>query len=647
MQWRWTSLAVVLWSRLASADDDEGDGEVIVVEEHQPEPGEVRLSAAELDEVAGALGDPIRATTSLPGMVPTNANRPEVYVRGAPPGNTEMLVDGMRVPLLFHGGVATSIVPSALIAGVAVYPSAAPAQYGGIAGGVIALETVAPASRPRAEARLTVYEGGGLVETPVANERGSVLAAARFGDPQLILGLVSDADVKLRYWDYQTRATWKLGDHSQLALVALGSHDHLSELELGDDPMTPEMWVDQLVSDFHRVELRFDRQTTRSRVRAALTGGWTKQGAGGETVRDLSGGARVEGELRLASTVLVRTGVRVDHDAYKLVLGAGDDPARDSLANAAPAPRNTNAGLYSEVVWDATKHLRFVPGMRLDAYHSERAVDGASGTKLTAEPRLAVRWRIQPELALTVSAGLAHQYPLLRVGGAPATAITVPGFWADARKLQSARQASVGLEWLLPEGMTGTATVFASETLAMTDLARTCQSIRSGPATMDDPPMSECGDRRTTGLAYGLELSLRRPLTARLGGWLGYTFSRSTEENGTQTLHSPFDRTHVASASLAYQLTPHWRAGARVTAYSGAPFLVSETSTIRLPWYERVDLRADRTWQLGDGASISLVFDVLNATLSRDHDSVTCTPTCTVREGNLFFVPSIGIEGTL
>jgi hypothetical protein len=251
---------------------------------------------------------------------------------------------------------------------------------------------------------------------------------------------------------------------------------------------------------------------------------------------------------------------------------------------------------------------------------------------------------VVPELAVTASAGLAHQLPLLRVGSAPATAISVPGFWAGARRLQRARQATAGIEWLLPEGIVGTATLFASQTHALTDLARSCQRI--GIPGME--PVSACGDAPSTGLAYGLELSLRRPMTERLGGWLAYTFSRASEETTTGTLASPFDRTHVASAAITYQLTRSWRIGTRLTAYSGAPFVLPTTGAqIRLPWFQRVDLRADRTWKLASGGSLAFVIDVLNATLSREQDRVMCdTTSCTIGAGNLFFVPSVGIEGT-
>lgn len=645
--------------RLASADDapeaDDEDGkgtEVIVVEDREPEPDQVRLEAAHLREVPGAFGDPVRAATGLPGMVPTDANRPEVYVRGAPPGNTEMLVDGIRVPLVFHGGVATSVIPSVLVGAVNVFASAAPARYGGAAGGLFEVETTAPSDQPRAAARLTVYEAGGIVETPVADGRGSLLAAARFGDPQLVIGLVSDADVKLRYWDYQARTTWRLGDHDQVALVAFGSHDHLSEVEPAEDPMTPEMLVDQLVSNFHRVAARYEHETERTQLRAALIGGWTVQGAGGDTVRDLSYGARLDGERRVTSSVRVRAGAHLDHDAYEVNASSGDDPAAASPANVLPPPRNTFAGVHADVVWDLTDTLRSIAGARFDAYNSTRAVDGASGTEPALEPRLGLRWRARPDFVVTAAAGLAHQYPLLRVGSAPTTAISVPGFWAGSRRLQSARQANAGIELLFPDGIVGTATAFASQTLALTDLRRNCGRIRIN----GEPTQTSCGDVRGTGLAYGLELLLRRPLTARLGGWLAYTFSHATEEvptaEGTRTLRSQFDRMHVASAAAAYQLSTHWRASARVIAYSGAPAQVpgadGTPQEIRLPWYERVDLRAERSWHFESGRSMSLVIDVLNATLSRVHDRVECEGTsCTVMAGSLFFVPSVGLEGSL
>src|SRR5262249_31548640 len=99
----------------ASDDEPRAGDEVIVAEESAPEPEKVQLPAAQLREVAGSLGDPVRAVSALPGVVPTTLSVPDVYIRGAPPGNTALFIDGVRVPLLYHGGVATSVVAPGLV----------------------------------------------------------------------------------------------------------------------------------------------------------------------------------------------------------------------------------------------------------------------------------------------------------------------------------------------------------------------------------------------------------------------------------------------------------------------------------------------------------------------------------------------------
>lgn len=618
------------------------------------------MSAAQLREVPGALGDPVRAVAALPGVVPTAVNRPEVYIRGAPPGNTAYFLDGIRVPLLFHSGVVSSVVPAALVDTVGLFASAAPARYGGLAGGAIEIETAAPADRLRAELTMKAYEGGALVETPLADGRGTVLAAARLGYPQVVTAMTG-ADVRLAYWDYQLRTAWNLGDHDRVTALAFGSHDRISELEPGETPETPEAYVEQLASDFHRVDLRYDHTRGGSHLRVALTGGWGAQGAGDISIRDHMYGARITGETPLARTLQARAGIQFQRDLYRLPAAASGaaNPAAMSPANADPAPRNATVGGYVDAVWDASEDLRLTPGVRFDVYASTRSLDGASGTVPVVEPRLGLRWRVRPELSLIAAAGLAHQYPLLRVGAAPATAISVPGFWADARHLQSGRQASAGAEWLLPAAFTASATGFGSLTRDLTDLPRTCDAIRT---TMAGPVTRDCGDARSTGVAYGVELALRRPLTERLAGWLSYTLSHATERytdaTGTTTRPSAFDRTHVGSASLAYQLSAGWRTGARIVAYSGVPVRLPASDggteparALRQPWFYRVDLRGERRWNLAQGRSISLVFDLLNATLSRERIRIGCgtaadpEAVCAVN-GSLFVVPSAGLEAS-
>jgi hypothetical protein len=58
------------------------------------------------------------------------------------------------------------------------------------------------------------------------------------------------------YWDYRARATWRVGDRDTLSVFAFGSHDYLSTAHTNNQtgPL-----VEQLGSDPHRVDLRYDR----------------------------------------------------------------------------------------------------------------------------------------------------------------------------------------------------------------------------------------------------------------------------------------------------------------------------------------------------------------------------------------------------
>jgi len=56
-------------------------------------------------------------------------------VRGASPNTTGFLLDGTRVPLLYHLLLRSSVVHPEMIEEVQFYPGGAPVLYGGYTGG--------------------------------------------------------------------------------------------------------------------------------------------------------------------------------------------------------------------------------------------------------------------------------------------------------------------------------------------------------------------------------------------------------------------------------------------------------------------------------------------------------------------------------
>ena len=74
-----------------------------------PAPGVQTITRAEVRLLPGAFGDPFRAIDVLPGVTPLASGLPYFFVRGAPPGNVGYLLDGIRVPLLYHIGLGPSL----------------------------------------------------------------------------------------------------------------------------------------------------------------------------------------------------------------------------------------------------------------------------------------------------------------------------------------------------------------------------------------------------------------------------------------------------------------------------------------------------------------------------------------------------------
>ncbi|MET0791847.1 MAG: energy transducer TonB, partial [Polyangiaceae bacterium] len=161
----------------------------------------------------------------------------------------------------------------------------------------------------------------------------------------------------------------------------------------------------------------------------------------------------------------------------------------------------------------------------------------------------------------------------------------------------------------------------------------------------------------------GLELMVRRSLSRKLGGFVSYTLSRSTYSTLALTRQAEFDRTHVLSLVLGYDLGRGFRIGGRSLFESGRRYAVAcptpecgpgdpmaprpFVAEGRFPNFFRVDFRFEKRWQLGAGRWISGNFEWFNATIAKEADAMNWNY---VRGGlvrtdrSALTLPSIGIE---
>ena len=261
--------------------------------------------------------------------------------------------------------------------------------------------------------------------------------------------------------------------------------------------------------------------------------------------------------------------------------------------------------------------------MRVDLFRS----GGASAAGI--DPRVSSRIALTDKIRMLHAFGVAHQ--------PPSFVIPIPGLAIGSLQggLQTSLQSSAGVEVDLPQATTATVTLFDNVFLNMSDSLGVSQ--RGGN--------DDLAGQRSLGSTVGAEVYIRRKLTRRLGGFLSYTLSRSTRSVGNEHFPSAFDRTHVANAALSFDLGRNWRAGTRLTVYSGIPTQPPSTGLVppprdaspqRDPIFYRVDLRLEKRWKFQSGTWLSFVMEMMNATL---HKEVLLG-----EEIGPVSIPSIGVE---
>jgi TonB family protein len=585
--------------------------EIAVKGEHE-ELGSIHIPRGETRFVPGAFGDPFRVVEALPGMSPWLSGLPYYYVRGMPPESVGYYVDGIRIPLLFHVGSGPSTLAPSLVDSVDLFPAAYPARYGHFAGAVIAGETTPPdEERAHGDFQVRVFDAAALAETPFDGGQGTVLAAARYGYTGLITSII-DPDYSLAYWDYQVRTSHRVGDHDRLSLFVFGSYDELQHLK------SPTFRV-----QYHRVDARYDHPIHDGHLRVAatftyddtLTAEGTATGTG--SLAALKGpGARLRAELdqHVSPSAWVRAGAdlgvsRFDVDQYVSTVYA---PHTDLVG-----------GTYADVVWRPVRELELVPGFRLDAYRAREQ------TTVAPQPRLSTKVKILPGVAWISAIGVAHQEPTDEVF-VPAKLPTV----IDETSRQS-YQYSEAVEVQLPASMHFRATAFT---------------------TLLRAPSAEAEER-----SAGVELFLRRDFTQRLGGFVSYTLSRTTDTIDGRTSRAAGDRTHLLSVVLGYDLGRSWRVGGRFFFETGAPYAVTcqtpdcsagqSANTYAVtgtqPAFYRVDVRLEKRWLFAGGRWLAGTLECFNALDKAEASGTTYSPQRGLGYSwqNPIILPSVGLEG--
>ncbi len=610
-------------------------------------PTEHRLGRAEIRMLPGAFGDPYRAIDILPGVVPIVSGLPYFFIRGAPPSQVGYFVDEVRVPYLFHFGLGPGVVQPALIEEVSLHPAAFPARYGRYSGGVVAGTLRDPPTELRGEAQIRLYDAGAYVEAPFAAGRATVGLGGRYSYTATLLSLLAPK-ITIDYRDYNARVSYAINDEIRISAFALGAFDYTSTVEEDVERVL-------FASEFHRLDLRLDRQTARSNSRVALMIGLDRTRL--ENARFAQNrlvGLRGRHRVGIGKDVEVEIGADALGEFY-----GGDLPSPYAVRKSSYeeafnffSPRtDTSAGAWVSASLHPAKGWDLTGTLRGDVFTS------AGKVAFGPSPRASMRIPLAPKIAFLAALGVAPQ--------PPAFAIPIPavGYRGLPGGLAFSYQKSAGFEFVLPAKFTLRTVGFHHTYVNLRDFTRDRSSLDITDVT---PPTGSPAQ------GFGLEVFLNRKLTERVGAFVSYTLSRTQlgSTRAAQATVAPFDRTHVFQVGGAVSLGKNWRASARVLSYTGWPkqegsrddagasvtassssssSSSSSLSSGRLPLFARLDIRLEKRWNLRKAGHVSFVMEGLNVTGTRDVVGQTCAGPRGCRDEYFgpVIVPSLGVEGAL
>ncbi len=585
------------------------------------------IGREEMEHSAGTYGDALLSLQNFPGVARPPPFSGALVVRGSAPDDTNIYVDGTNIPLAYHFGGLSSVVPSELLDKIEFSPGNYSAEYGRGMGGVVDVGL----RDPKKDGYHAMVEGSvlglrGLVEGPLGSGWSFVASGQRsWIDLVLtpVLKATGASETALpRWYDYQLELEKDFNRRTSLRLLFFGSDDAFDFVNKTPDSSDPTLGGDfGYHTSFWRLQARLESQPS-DRTRMRLTAAYGEDAAtislGSNlldvTLHPLSG--RAEVSERIGRGIVANAGLDLVYEPYDLALqlppltrpgvpsgGPGQLPVRSATSGNLFLP-----GAYADVEVSPGPTTRIVPGLRADYDSATQRWDVA--------PRINLRQGLTrgfPTTTLKAGIGLYYQ--------PPSPFDTDPHFGQSGLWSNRSIQVDVGVE---------------QEFSRHVDL-----SVDGFYKSMDRLVVTGEGNSGR-GYAYGVEWLLRYKPDEHFFGWVSYTLSRSERRDVPGEPYSlfQFDQTHVLTLIGSYKLGGGWQVGARFRLTSGDLYTPTSTGAYdattgsslgvlavppygsRLPLFNQLDLRVERAKTYGH-FKVTWFVDLQNAYAANNPLGVT------------------------
>ncbi len=640
-----------------------GDEVVVEADKEHTAAGEAQLHRDEISHVPGARGDIGAAIKNLPGVANTQGFGPQagLVIRGSSPADSRIFVDGFEIPILYHLGGVTSVLPSEMIDDLVYSPGGFGVEWGKATGGTVQLTSREGAKQLGGFADVSFIHASTLLQGPIG-ERGSFALSLRRSYIDGVIPLVVRDSSSLsftalpRYYDYQGRVDYAPADHWKLSAFLFGSDDVFavsSDSTEATDPGRTGTFSNATRFTRAIASVTYDRPGVYNKL--AVSGLTQRVGVDVGTDRYLRVDtdtltARDEARVKVANGISVMAGGQaelVDFDVrvrFPRPPAEGDpaqpnftyDPILDTMKTGTGSDLATWAA--TEVV--PTSWLKITGGARLDDFRHNDVV--------VVQPRVQARAKLADDTALLGAAGLYTRPPDNQDENLQASL-----------KPERAWQSSLGIEQKVMPGVTLQTTAYYVD---RTDMI--VPREQRGDAMSSDG--SDTYINEGIGRSYGAEMLLQAR-TERFFGWAAYTFARSERRDHPTSNWRMFDedQTHnlIVLGSIKLGRANQWQVGGRFQYTTGEPYtpvtgaVFESDRNSYSPEYgvvnsqrssdqHQLDLRVDHLWRF-DTWKLSGYVDVSNVYMNAPALGYQYNYNYTKRTEitGIPILPSIGVRG--
>ena len=642
----------------------EGTLEVIIRGKRPPREVTKRtLEKREIEKIPGTSGDALRSLQNLPGVARPPGLAGLLIVRGSAPQDTEVYIDGVIVPLVYHFGGLSSVVPTELLERIDFYPGNFSTQFGRVTGGVVDVGIRSPKDdgKYHGMAQVDLIDTRALLEGPVPFAPGwnfAVAARRSWFDVWLkpvLTAAGSSVTAAPVYYDYQAIAETKPTDRSSFRVSFIGADDRLEILTREAYEQDPILSGNiRFHTSFWRLIGKYENDFSDDVSLSSVLG------VGRQTIEFGLGSLffeldnypitnRTELSYRLGRRAMLHTGIDMLWGPATVNILAPQppqpgEPDPGPFASRPPIALEQTINVYRPAAYlelELTPYdrLKIVPGVRVDYAKDTERWD--------LSPRINGRYTLItgfPQTVVKTGLGLFHRPPDFNESFEP--------FGTPGLRSNRAVHYALGFEQDITRKID----------LSVEGFYKKLDQLVAGTASANGLlEYNNLGE----GYVVGSEFLLKYKPDDRFFGWIAYTLSKAMLRDQPEDDYrlADFDQTHILTALGSYKLGRGWEFGARYRLVSGNPdtpivgslynansgsyaAVTGTYNSQRIDMFHQLDLRVDKMWQFASW-KLSTYLDVQNVYYSQSVEGYEYNYNYTQRAviTGLPIVPSIGLRG--